>query len=70
MCPHRTVACGALIQARFTNAIVQMSVLIFSLLFRMVLVVHAHKGLVRGGQPDLQLFHQLFWLITYAQWAR
>ena len=61
---YRKIACGILIQARLTNATVHMSVLCFSLIFRMVLVLHAHKGLVRGGRPDLKLFRQLFWVIT------
>ena len=43
-----------------------MCVLFFSVIFRMVFVVHAHKGLVRGGRPDLKLFHQLYWVITCA----
>ena len=33
----------------------------FSILFRMVLIRFAERGLVESGKPNLLLFHQLYW---------
>ena len=63
---YMSLACGVLLQARYIQGSFFYSLLFFSLLFRMVLVVHAHKGLVQNGRPNLKLFKQLFWVITCA----
>jgi hypothetical protein len=43
----------------------------FSLLFRMVLIRFAERGLVERGKPNLLLFHQLYWTAfgTFSFWT-
>jgi hypothetical protein len=59
---HRVFLCGLLMQSRITVNVVYMNILFFSFLFRVVLILHAEKGLVVNGLLNLTLFKQLYWL--------
>ena len=61
---HRAVLCGLLIQARSTIKVVYPTILLFSIMFRTVLILHSDKGLVTKGAHNLELFNQLFWIIV------
>ena len=60
---HRTFLCAILINARSVTTVVIASSAFFSFLFRSLVVLHAEKGLIVKGRPDLKLLNQLFWLI-------
>ena len=59
---YRSVFCGLLIGTRQTITYVYSVTLIFNVLFRAMLILHAEKGLVLKGQTNLKLFNQLYWL--------
>ena len=40
--------------------------LFFSFVFRHILVVYSDRGLIRKGKSNLNLFHQLYWVIVCA----
>ena len=50
-------------QARFTTAYVYMTVMLFNIAFRSFFILHPDYGLVKDGQPDLHLVHQLYWVV-------
>ena len=61
---NRIFFCGLLVAARNTIAYVHVVIFFFSIIFRMVLVVHPERGLVINGRTNLSLFKKLFWLIV------
>jgi hypothetical protein len=60
---HRNFLCAILINARSVTTVIIASSAFFSFLFRSLVVLHAEKGLIVKGRPDLKLLNQLFWLI-------
>ena len=55
-----------LINVRAVTTIVLANNLIFSFLFRCLVVLHAEKGLVGKGKLNLRLLNQLYWTIVIA----
>ena len=62
----RTPLCGILVTSRYIMVYVFTEVLFFSFAFRTFLVVFAERGLVAKGKTNLQLFHQLYWVLFCA----
>ena len=58
--------CKIMSLARHIIAVLYMNTFLFSLIFRVVLIRFADRGLVVKGKPDLVLFHQLYWLVFVA----
>ena len=61
--PYRSLLCGVVIHARFTNTFIAIFSCFFSILFRTIVILHSDKGLVHQGKTNLDLFHKLFWII-------
>ena len=62
---YRHFFCGTLIMSRVTISYVFHYTFNFSILFRMFLILHAEKGLLVQGQPNLRMFNQLFWIAVF-----
>ena len=62
---YRHFFCGTLIMSRVTISYVFHYTFNFSILFRMFLILHAEKGLLVHGQPNLRMFNQLFWIAVF-----
>ena len=63
---HRPSLCSILINVRAVTTIVLANNLIFSFLFRCLVILHAEKGLVGKGKLNLRLLNQLYWTIVIA----
>ena len=59
---YRRNLCALVVLTRASTSNIYMVILLFSVLFRTFLILHSDKGLVEKGQPNLNLFHKLFWL--------
>ena len=63
VCCHLYKVCKTLTQARFTTAYVYMTAMLFNIFFRAFFILYPDYGLVKDGQPDLRLVHQLYWVV-------
>ena len=62
----RNFACATLILARNLVAQVYIICLVFSFIFRSLIIFYADRGLVTQGEPNLGLLRKLFWLVVVA----
>ena len=61
---HRRLLCAVLINAQSVTTVVLAVNAFFCFVFRCLVVIHAEKGLIVKGKPDLRLLNQLYWLIV------
>ena len=62
--PNRKSICALLVMARISMGNVYIVVLLFSMRFRSFLILYSDIGLVLKGEPNLNLFSQLYWVIV------
>jgi hypothetical protein len=62
--PPRSPRCQILLILRLSITLCYAYTFLFNILFRMILILFADRGLVAEGRPNLQLFHQVATVCT------
>ena len=63
---NRNALCTVLVLSRIFIMYFFLILLFFCFVFRSFLILYSDRGLVKNGRPNLELFTQIFWVVTGA----